>query len=260
MKILNVKKIILFTYIFLSIAACQSSSLKNNSDILWNIVSQGCLPNQKSNNQPAPCAEVVFLGKGSDQGYAILKDRNGPLQYLLLPTTKISGIESPEIISKDAPNYFYYAWISRLHMLKKYNAVISDEDISLAINSSYGRSQNQLHIHISCIRPDVKILIHQNLESIEDTWSEFPGGILGHNYFARRISLEQFKEKNPLKLLANDFPEAKNKMNEFGLALLPIKEKNGLVDFILLVDHVDVLKMDKASVEEVQDHKCPQLF
>ncbi|MBC7538141.1 MAG: CDP-diacylglycerol diphosphatase [Bacteriovorax sp.] len=54
------------------------------------IVNQECLPNQISNNQPDPCVEVL-LEKGSDQGDAILKDRNGPLQYLLLPTTKITG-------------------------------------------------------------------------------------------------------------------------------------------------------------------------
>ena len=30
------------------------------------------------------------------------------------------------------------------------------DDISLAVNSVYGRSQNQLHIHIDCVRSDVR--------------------------------------------------------------------------------------------------------
>ncbi|MBC7538140.1 MAG: CDP-diacylglycerol diphosphatase [Bacteriovorax sp.] len=95
-------------------------------------------------------------------------------------------------------------------MVKIYNASNPDEDISLAINSFYGRRQNQLHIHISSIQPDIKNLIHQNLESIDDIWSAFPGGILGHSYITRRISFEQFKEKNPFKLLVDDLPVEKN--------------------------------------------------
>jgi CDP-diacylglycerol pyrophosphatase len=138
-------------------------------------------------------------------------------------------------------------------MKKKYGAIISDEEISLAINSAFARSQNQLHIHISCIRSDVKLLISQNLDRINDDWSLFPGGILGHAYVARRISLSQLEMKNAFQLLANDLPEAKNHMNEFGLGLVAVKEKNGEMDFIMLADR-------RGFMEEIQDHQCSQLY
>ena len=259
MNSFSIKKILISLVLLSNLVACQSTKAGNRSDFLWEVVSQQCVPNQKINNLAAPCSELIFE-KGSDQGHAIFKDRNGPLQYLLIPTTKITGIESPEILKSDAPNYFYEAWLARSFMLKKFNAPISDEEISLAINSPFGRSQNQLHIHISCVRPDVKALIKQNLEAIDYNWSLFPGGILGHHYFARRISIEQLKTTNPFLLLANNLPEAKNKMNEFGIALLAVKEKSGFMDFVLLADRINSFEMDRANVEEIQDHKCPQLY
>ncbi|XLM23387.1 CDP-diacylglycerol diphosphatase, partial [Chromobacterium piscinae] len=46
-------------------------------------------------------------------GVAVLKDRNGALQYLLIPTEKVSGIESPRLLGDDAPAYWREAWQAR---------------------------------------------------------------------------------------------------------------------------------------------------
>lgn len=86
----------------------------------------------------------------------VLKDRNGPLQYLLMPTAKITGIESPQVLQPDTANFFALAWQARHFMADKLGKPIDDAAISLAINSEYGRTQNQLHIHISCLQPAVK--------------------------------------------------------------------------------------------------------
>jgi CDP-diacylglycerol pyrophosphatase len=43
----------------------------------------------------------------------LLKDRNGPLQYLLMPTYRINGIESPLLLKSGTPNFFWQAWQSR---------------------------------------------------------------------------------------------------------------------------------------------------
>jgi CDP-diacylglycerol pyrophosphatase len=61
-----------------------------NPDALRKIVLQQCVPNQQQHQNPAPCAEVNLKG-----GYVLFKDRNGPLQYLLMPTYRINGTESP---------------------------------------------------------------------------------------------------------------------------------------------------------------------
>jgi CDP-diacylglycerol pyrophosphatase len=62
-------------------------------DVLRHIVLEQCVPNQRNNHLPAPCAQV-----DEQQGFVVLKDMNGPLQYLLMPTARITGMESPALL------------------------------------------------------------------------------------------------------------------------------------------------------------------
>jgi CDP-diacylglycerol pyrophosphatase len=43
----------------------------------------------------------------------VLKDIHGVLQYLLIPTARVSGIESPLLLQADAPDYWAAAWQAR---------------------------------------------------------------------------------------------------------------------------------------------------
>lgn len=74
--------------------------LNGNPDALRQIVLEQCLPNQLQRHNPAPCAEVK-----PDAGYVVFKDRNGPLQYLLMPTYRINGTESPLLLQSGTPNF-----------------------------------------------------------------------------------------------------------------------------------------------------------
>ncbi|MBK5674042.1 CDP-diacylglycerol diphosphatase, partial [Salmonella enterica] len=89
-------------------------------------------------------------------GYVLFKDRNGPLQYLLMPTYRINGTESPLLLDPLTPNFFWQAWQGREIMSQRHGAPVPDNAVSLAINSRSGRTQNHFHIHISCLRPDVR--------------------------------------------------------------------------------------------------------
>ena len=86
-----------------------------NPDALRQIVLQQCLPHQLQQQDPAPCAEVK-----PDAGYVVFKDRNGPLQYLLMPTWRINGTESPLLLKSGTPNFFWLAWQARSFMSQKY--------------------------------------------------------------------------------------------------------------------------------------------
>jgi CDP-diacylglycerol pyrophosphatase len=236
-----------------TLIGCQSKAIAPKSDALWTIVSQQCVPNQKKGQNPSPCEEVSFV-KDSEQGYVILKDKRGVLQYLLMPTTQITGVESPEILVSNTPNYFYEAWKSRSYMLKKHGGPIADDDISLAINSQSGRSQNQLHIHISCVREDVKSLVQKNAGHLSSEWKPFPGGLLGHAYWARTLTEKELIEKNIFMLVAQGLSAAKENMKDFGIGLIKSQNK-----WVVLVDQVNRVAFDRASVEEIQNHDCPQL-
>ena len=60
-------------------------------DVLWRIVNDQCVPHQRTSDDPAPCALV-----NQDGDFALLKDIDGAAQYLLIPTERISGIETPD--------------------------------------------------------------------------------------------------------------------------------------------------------------------
>jgi CDP-diacylglycerol pyrophosphatase len=75
------------------------------------------VPNQQQHQNPAPCAEVNLKG-----GYVLFKDRNGPLQYLLMPTYRINGTESPLLLDPLTPNFFWQAWQGREIMSQRHGS------------------------------------------------------------------------------------------------------------------------------------------
>src|SRR5882757_2067076 len=112
-------------------------------DALWKIVHGACVPHAMAGAGPAPCSFVDLAG-----GYAVLKDIRGATQFLLIPTARIAGIESPEILLPGAANYWQAAWAARRFVDEKAGRSLPRQDIGLAINAASRRSQNQLHIHI----------------------------------------------------------------------------------------------------------------
>ncbi len=216
-----------------------------NPDKLWQIVSQQCLPNMRENHNPAPCQSVDLA-----KGYVLFKDKVGVVQYLLMPTSKISGIESPLLQSPDTPNYFAEAWSERGIMSVKHGAPIADQHIALAINSVSGRSQNQLHIHLSCIRTDVAAQLAQHSPTINSQWQ--PLSLHGHLYQVRALSLPQLVQQSVFIRLADEVPDARQHMGYFGMALSALPDGR----LVLLAVERDRLKGNFASAEELQDHQC----
>lgn len=222
----------------------------SHPDALWHIVSQQCLPNQQKNHSPAPCAQA-----DEQQGVVLLKDRNGPLQYLLIPIRKITGIESPLLLEPNAPNFFALAWQARHLMADKYGKPIDDGNISLAINAEYGRTQNQLHIHISCLQPEVKTQLAQVAGNAGKQWQPLPGGLMGHDYLMRRVSPSELAQAGAFHLLAQGVEGARDNMGHYGLAMTELPGG----DFLLLATHLSLLPYTLASAEEIQDHRCTVL-
>ncbi len=185
-------------------------------------------------------------------GFVVFKDRNGPLQYLLMPSAKITGIESPAVLDAATPNFFAQAWRARHVMAERYGKPIDDGDISLAINSEYGRTQNQLHIHISCLLPAVKQRLAQIGPHFIKQWQPLPGGLLGHDYLGRRVTAAELEQQGAFRLLASGLPRADGRMGSFGLAMTALPDG----DFLLLATERSLLPFTLASAEEIQDHDC----
>ncbi|WP_036665980.1 CDP-diacylglycerol diphosphatase [Paludibacterium yongneupense] len=237
-----------------------SARIAADPNALWRIVHEQCVPNQLKGGVPAPCAEVVSA-QDEGGGYAILKDRTGELQYLLIPTARLSGIESPALLGADAPGYWAAAWEARRFMAARYGRPIPREAVSLAINSVSGRTQEQLHIHVSCVKAEVRRRLAEVQDRLDSRWQPFPGKLLGHGYLARRIDAgpHDAAMPNPFRLLADGIASARDEMGRYTLAMLATTFADGRQGFVLLADRADPASGDRASAEELQDHDCAVL-
>ncbi len=216
---------------------------------LWHIVHARCVPDEQSKRDPAPCAAVDLAG-----GYAVLKDRDGATQFLLIPTARVSGIEDVAILAPDAPNYWDAAWQARHDVEQRAGHALARDVLSLAINSPSGRTQDQLHIHIDCIRADVRAALAQHQAQIGPQWSEFPIPLAGHRYRAMRLPGADLGTTNPFRVLAAGVKQAE--MAEHTLVLAGATFAPDQPGFILLDDRADLATGDHASGEELQDHDC----
>jgi len=223
---------------------------------LWRIVDGTCVPHEQAAHDPTPCTSVN-LSHGTEKGFVVLKDINGASQFLLIPTARIGGIEDPAILAPTATNYWDAAWQARHYVESRLHTNLPRDGFALVINSMAARSQDQLHIHIDCIRPDVRAALSANLNRIGSGWTAFPAALAGNgNYRAIRISQQSLDGVDPFRLLADGDPRARRDMGMHTLILVGETFADGTDGFVLLDDHADLATGDRASGELLQDHAC----
>lgn len=233
----------------LTIAACfAKSGASYNPDALLQIVDGQCLPHQEQQQSPAPCAKVDIA-----QAYAIYKDRNGPLQYLLIPTSKISGIESPVLQTHTGQALLAHAWQERIWMSRKAGKPVPDDIVSLTINAQRARTQNQLHIHISCLKLEIRTELDGLAPILTQQWRPLRNALQQQVVWAKRISLQELQHDNPFRELAQGPAQQQIALFGLGLATLP----GG--DFALLASQ-QTGPFPHPSMEIIQDHACPQVM
>ena len=225
-----------------------------NPDVLKHIVEGACVPTMQATGHPLPCRKVDL-----DRRFAVLKDILGKTQYLVLPTDPIAGIEAPELLKSGAPNYWQASWEARSFVEEAAGRKIPRDYIGLAINSAKGRSQNQLHIHVDCVRRDVIQALKRSQSSIGADWRPLPIRLRGHHYFATRIESGDLGTVDPFKLLAEKMPRARAAMGDQTLVVIGAVFKNGKPGFYVLNDHFNATPGDTASGEELLDHTCAVL-
>jgi CDP-diacylglycerol pyrophosphatase len=220
---------------------------------LWKIVSGKCVPHEQADRDPSPCS-AVDIAAGVDKGFAVLKDIDGVAQFLLIPTARISGIEDVAVLAPDATNYWNAAWNARYFVEERVHTALPRDAISLAINATTGRTQDQLHIHIDCIRPDVRDALAGGLDKVGPDWAPFPTPLAGHSYRAIRLNQETLEGVNPFHILADADPAAG--MGEHTLVVVGVTFADGSNGFVLLDDRADLAAGDRGAGEQLQDHSC----
>jgi CDP-diacylglycerol pyrophosphatase len=223
------------------------SSGAADPNALWKIVSDDCVPAQQHTQQPGQC-QLVDL----NQHYAVLKDRNGRSQFLLLPTDRVSGIESASLLGAEAPNYWEDAWRAEDYVQQRLGQVLPRDLLGLAINSARARSQEQLHIHIDCVQPSLHQALLAAANQIGPQWSAQPLDLAGHPYYAMRVQGEDLTV-DPFHLLAKRLTDPGTEMGNQVLAVVGARFSDDTPGFYILDspagEHV-------ATSDSVLDHDC----
>ena len=236
-------------WLLIGLLLCPATGRAADPSALWKIVGGKCVPHQQAAGDPSPCALVDL-----SLGVAVLKDIVGIAQFLLIPTSRISGIEDPAILAPGATNYWQPAWQARRFLEERLQAKVPRDAVSLAINSALARSQDQLHIHVDCVRPDVHDVLAANLDKVASAWTPFPVLLMGHSYRSIRIVQETLDGVDPFRMLADS--KLEGEMGTHALVVVGAVFPDGSNGFVLLDDHADLFAGDPAHGEELQDHAC----
>ena len=214
---------------------------------LWKIVHGECVPAAaKGAPLPKPCLQV----KGAT---AVIKDRNGVAQLLAIPVARVTGIEDPALLRRDAPDYFADAWRARTLMAAYLKAMPARQDVGIAINSEYARSQDQLHLHVDCLKREAVAALADYAPHLDGQWRPMTVALDGRKYWARRVDSPDLSGVDPFRLLADEMPKAKGEMGSWTLAAVPV-DFAGRPGFALLADHAELAEGGHA--EDIQDAGC----
>lgn len=217
---------------------------------LWHIVHDVCVTDKSSLGNPAPCLEVDLA-----KGYAVIKDPERATQILLVPTARITGIESGALLGPHAANYWSDAWAARQWLERSFGGPIPPDDVGLAVNSRLSRTQDQLHIHIDCVRPEAKALVQTIQNGLGRHWTRLRPKLFGRSYDARWIGGEDLDRSDPFSLLAQD-PRARANMGSYAMALIGAQGPHGKPGFVLFRRRETLEDYGAPSAERLLDHRC----
>jgi CDP-diacylglycerol pyrophosphatase len=163
---------------------------------LWKIVDHQCVPAARASGSPGFCTAVDLQKR-----YAILKDINGDTQFLLIPTDRVTGIESPGVLDADAPDYWADAWAERQYVGSRIGLTFPPNQLGLEINSKYRRSQQQLHIHMDCMHDGIikDLARFSTIEPGQWHWTTLDGS----RYRVMRV-LSLTGDDDPFRIVARD--------------------------------------------------------
>ena len=165
----------------------------------------------------------------------VLKDRDPakPEAWLLVPDVEVTGIEDSRVLVPPVVAFWSHGW-------RVGEDLLPGRRLALAINSKGGRSQDLLHIHISCLDP--KLAATLAAAAVGPGWTAVLT-LDGHAYRARRTAA---LEPSPF-LLLQELPGARDDMAAQSLAVTPAPGGG----FLLLAESAA-----DAEAEELLDESC----
>jgi CDP-diacylglycerol pyrophosphatase len=220
-------------------------------DLLWGVV-KICVANHELTGGAFPCLDVN-TEQGVARGFAIVRAPLKQTHVVVTPTARVSGIEDPALQSPEAPNYFADAWGARKYVLDAVERPITEKEIGLAVNSRPGRSQDQLHIHVDCLRHRYAQLLRQHDGGLSaEKWTRLTFALRGRYYWAMLVNSPDLRETNIFRTAATLLRVSPGRMEDVTIVVIPRLDKG----FYLLADQYTPGAMGKGHGEFLLDHAC----
>lgn len=216
-------------------------------DVLW-VALKTCVLAKKVANRTFPCLSVD-LGGEDRPGTAVLRAPGEPTHLVLMPTDTVSGLESARLRGASGLAYWRAALAARRLVSDSLGDRVPVADIGLAVNSAWGRSQDQLHIHLDCLRPKVLEALGAHGRGVRKAWGPFPVPLAGDRFQAMRVRAAEIETFNPFAALAS-LPGRRD-LTRTSFAAVATRPDDPEPGVILLA-----YRARRASAEDIMDHSC----
>jgi CDP-diacylglycerol pyrophosphatase len=217
-------------------------------DVLWAAL-KTCVLAKRVANRTFPCLSVD-LGDADRPGSAVLRAPGEPTHSVVMPTATVAGLEASVLRGPAGIAYWRAALAARPFVSDVLKGKLAPAEVGLAVNSARGRSQDQLHIHLDCMKPSVLTALKAHGRQIRRSWSRFPVPLAGDRYFALRVPEAEAERFNPFAAL-HGLPGARPDLHRTSFAALATPPGDPEPGFILLA-----YRAPSASAEDVMDHSC----
>ncbi len=225
--------------------------------VLWHVV-QACVADHDLTGLAFPCLKVDAVG-GPDRGFAVLRAPFVKSHTIVTPLVQTIGIEAPRLRGPDAPDYFDDAWSARHYATKGLKRQPGRADFALAVNSRVGRSQDQLHIHVDCIRPKVRDALARDAADIAASgrWTSVKVMPYAPRYWAKAVQGETLAGTNVFDLVADGLHVSPDDMHEITIVVVGSNDVGGKPGFVVLARKRQTQVYDEGHGEALMDHSCP---
>ena len=166
-----------------------------------------------------------------------------PQAYLLIPVEPVTGVDDEKIFSPPIVDLWSSAWLWSEKYPGKPAALTG-----LAVNSVLARSENQLHIHISCALPEVTKTLWK--KKISQDASHPTSLKLGPNHTPYRVvAVSSLDGLNSPFVIARTITQTtKTEMKDQGIAVVQGKKNHGF--------YVLDTAAGRGGAEELLDQSC----
>ena len=222
-------------------------------DVLWAAL-KTCVLAKRVADRTFPCLRVD-LGDGERPGSAVLRAPGEPTHVVVMPTDTVPGLEAPVLRGPRGIAYWKAALAARPFVSDALKGRLPAAEVGLAVNSARGRSQDQLHIHLDCLRPSVAAALKAHGRGVRVVWGPFPVPLAGDRFFAMRVPGAEAERFNPFAAIrtlpGRGSDPRRPDLRETSFAAVATPSGDPDPGFILLA-----YRAPGASAEDVMDHTC----